>query len=58
MEKTFMKIKDPVDDPNHPFFYHVYTHTLPMEIQYRVKPKSKYFISFSHLFYLYLLQTL
>lgn len=31
------------DDPMHPFYYHVYSYTLPLEHHYRIIPKGKYF---------------
>ena len=29
------------EDPMHPFYYHVYTNTLPKEMMYRMIPKKK-----------------
>lgn len=29
------------DDPHHPFFYHVYTDTLPNELAYRIIDEKK-----------------
>ena len=35
-ERIYKKRRLIPDDPLHPFFYHVYSDTLPLEIAYRV----------------------
>ena len=40
VEKTYESI-DKCADPTSPFWYHVYTHTLPPELAYRIEPLSK-----------------
>ena len=39
-ERIFLSF-DKCVDPNHPFFYHVYSHTLSPEVAYRIQPVSK-----------------
>ena len=46
------RFKDKVpDDPRHPFYYHIYTHTLPPELCYRVIPKNKNQVNISQEWY-------
>lgn len=41
LEKKYMKLNEFPNDRFNPFFYHVYSHTLPQEHHYRVVPKDK-----------------
>ena len=35
-EREYMNLEETPDDPNHPCFYIVYSHTLPPEPAYRI----------------------
>lgn len=41
LEKKYMKFKELPNDRLDPFYYHVYSHTLPLEHHYRVVPPEK-----------------
>ena len=41
LEKKYLKMNEFPNDRFHPFFYHVYSQTLPLEHHYRVVPKGK-----------------
>ena len=41
LEEQYCSLEELPTDPKHPFFYHVYSHTLPREEQYRIIPDDK-----------------